>query len=94
MTRTASGSRMVLNLALNYGGRDEILRAARALVRDGLKPDHRSPGKTSRSGFYTAGQPDPGFIDSHQRRKRLSNFLLLAMRLQRALFYPGAMARF
>ncbi len=32
MTRTASGSRMVLNLALNYGGRDEILRAARALL--------------------------------------------------------------
>ena len=75
MTRTASGSRMVLNLALNYGGRDEILRAARALVRDGLKPDQIT-GQSLAERLYTAGQPDPDLLIRTSGEKRLSNFLL------------------
>lgn len=75
MSRTAGGSRMVLNLALNYGGRAEILRAARSVVRDGLAPDEISE-QIFAQRLYTAGQPDPDLLIRTSGEKRLSNFLL------------------
>ena len=66
---------MLFRSALNYGGRDEILRAARALVRDGLKPDQIT-GQSLAERLYTAGQPDPDLLIRTSGEKRLSNFLL------------------
>lgn len=72
---TASCSAMTLNLALNYGGRDEIVRAARRLVEDGLAPAAVTE-ETLRERLYTAGQPDPDFIIRTSGELRISNYLL------------------
>lgn len=66
---------MTLNLALNYGGRDEIVRAARALVADGLKPEDVTEEAFAQR-LYTAGQPDPDFVIRTSGEVRISNYLL------------------
>ncbi len=70
---------MTLNVALNYGGRAEIVRAARLLaeeVQSGrLKPDDIDEEAVS-ARLYTAGQPDPDFIIRPSGENRISNFLL------------------
>ena len=70
---------MVLNLAMNYGGRAEIVHAARALaqrVQDGaLEPGDIDEAAIS-GALYTAGQPDPDLIIRPSGEERLSNFLL------------------
>lgn len=64
--------------AMNYGGRDEILRAARALAlkcsKGALKPEDISEEIFSDS-LYTAGIPDPDLIIRPSGEQRLSNFL-------------------
>ena len=70
---------MVLNIALNYGGRAEILRAARTLAREAagglIRPEDIGEEEFSRR-LYTAGQPDPDLIIRPSGEQRLSNFLL------------------
>ena len=70
---------MVLNLAMNYGGRAEIVHAAQALaqrVQDGaLEPGDIDEAAIS-GALYTAGQPDPDLIIRPSGEERLSNFLL------------------
>ena len=70
---------MVLNIAMNYGGRSEIVRAARALAEK-AKAGLLSPGEIDEAAFagelYTAGQPDPDLILRPSGEERLSNFLL------------------
>lgn len=74
MSRTADGREMVVNLALNYSGRDEILRAARRLMEDGLRPEDVT--ETSfRERLYSAGQPDPELVIRTSGEWRLSNYL-------------------
>ena len=75
-TRRNTG--MILNFALNYGGRMEIVRAAQALVNDVLsgKTDARvDEGKFS-SYLYTAAIPDPDLLIRTSGEHRISNFLL------------------
>jgi undecaprenyl diphosphate synthase len=66
---------MTLSLALNYGGRDEIVGAVRRLLRGGI-----SAGNVDEALFrrylYTAGIPDPDLIIRTGGEMRLSNFLL------------------
>lgn len=63
----------VLVLAISYGGRDEIVEAARKLCG-------RAPNKITRESFaeqlWTGGMPDPNFIIRTSGEQRLSNFLL------------------
>jgi undecaprenyl diphosphate synthase len=70
---------MVLNIALNYGGRAEILRAARLLAQDAkdgkIRPEEIDEEMMSRR-LYTAGLPDPDLIIRPSGEQRLSNFLL------------------
>ena len=66
---------MTLNLALNYGGRDEILRAARALVADGLRPEDVTE-EAFRQRLYTQNQPDPDLVIRTSGEVRISNYLL------------------
>ncbi len=72
-------SAMTLNLALSYGSRSEIVRAARQLAGqcvDGrLNVDELDDQKLS-NHLYTAGQPDPDMFIRTGGEKRLSNFLL------------------
>ena len=66
---------MRVNLALNYGGRDEIVRAVRQIVKEGLKPEEIDE-KVIADHLYTNDVPDPDLIIRPGGEKRLSNFLL------------------
>ena len=73
--RTAQNSGLLFNIALNYGGRAEIVDAARRLVEAGVAPadiDERRFGDF----LYTAGQPDPDLLIRTSGEMRVSNFLL------------------
>lgn len=72
---TRENSRLILNVAFNYGGRAEILDAVRGLIRDGISPEDIDEELFSRY-LYTAGLPDPDLIIRTAGEMRLSNFLL------------------
>ena len=76
---SAARTGMVLNIAMNYGGRTELVRAVRSIaerVRAGeLAPDAITE-ETVSSALYTAGQPDPDLIIRPSGEHRTSNFLL------------------
>ncbi len=73
--RTASNGGLVFNIALNYGGRSEIVDAARAAMASGLAPEALDEDRFA--GFlYTAGQPDPDLLIRTSGEMRISNFLL------------------
>lgn len=72
---TKDNSRLILNVAFNYGGRDEILQAVRRVVQDGVEADAIDEGLFA-TYLYTAGQPDPDLIIRTAGEWRLSNFLI------------------
>lgn len=78
--RSAHNTGMALNIALNYGSRDEILRAARSLARDyhaGRIPDLDVVDEAMFSSrLYTAGQPEVDLVIRTSGELRTSNFLL------------------
>lgn len=67
-----------VNICLNYGGRDEIVRAARAFAEDCIAgradPNHLTEGAFGRY-LYSAGVPDPDLVIRPSGELRLSNFL-------------------
>ena len=69
---------MRVNLALNYGGRDEIVRAVQKIVKEGIKPKEINE-KVITKHLYTNGQRDPDLIIRPGGEQRLSNFLLWQM---------------
>ena len=77
--RSRDKTRMFVNLCVNYGGRAEIVHAARALaerVKTGaLQPEDITEQLLSES-LYTAGQPDPDLLIRPSGEFRLSNFLI------------------
>ena len=66
---------MTACLALNYGGRDEIVKAVKRILEDGTAPDSISEEFIS-SYLYTADYPDPDLIIRPSGEYRLSNFLI------------------
>jgi undecaprenyl diphosphate synthase len=72
---TKNNERLILNVAFNYGGRAEILDAARRIIADGLPPEQLDE-ETFSSFLYTAGQPDPDLIIRTSGEMRVSNFLI------------------
>ncbi len=76
---TAAGHRMVLTLALSYGGRSEIVQAVKTLATDvvagRLKPEAIDAALFTRY-LYTADMPDPDLVIRTSGEYRLSNFLL------------------
>lgn len=73
--RTAGNNRLILNVAFNYGGRDEIVRAVRRIVADGIPADQITEAVISRY-VYTSGLPDPDLIIRTSGELRVSNFLI------------------
>jgi len=77
-TRTAGGTRLTLTVAINYGGRDEITRAIRAMARDvaegRLAPEAVSEALIA-SRLDTGELPDPDLIIRTSGETRTSNFL-------------------
>jgi undecaprenyl diphosphate synthase len=75
MQRTSTNSGMRFNIALNYGGRTEILDAVKRAIDEGLRPQDVT--EESFAGLlYTAGQPDPDLLIRTSGEMRVSNFLL------------------
>jgi undecaprenyl diphosphate synthase len=73
--KTRHNSGMQFNIALNYGGRAEIVDAARRAIEAGVSPS--SLDETRFGEFlYTAGQPDPDLLIRTSGEMRVSNFLL------------------
>lgn len=72
---THNNDRLILNVAFNYGGRDEIVCAIRRMIEDGLKPDEIDDEKVSEY-MFTAGIPDPDMIIRTSGEMRISNFLI------------------
>ncbi len=72
---TRHNTRLVLNVAFNYGGRDEIVHAIQRIIQDGVKPEEVTPELVSRY-LYTAGIPDPDLIIRTSGELRVSNFLI------------------
>jgi undecaprenyl diphosphate synthase len=73
--KTATNTGMLFNIALNYGGRAEIVEAARRLIAANVAPEDLDEQRFA--GFlYTAGQPDPDLLIRTSGEMRVSNFLL------------------
>lgn len=75
---TAANSRLTLVLALNYGGRGEILRAVRSMARSGTLHDHVTE-EEFRKHLYLPDLPDPEIVIRTGGEQRLSNFLLFQL---------------
>ena len=77
--RTEGNTGLQLNIALNYGGRNELTRAAREIARDvaagELSPEAITE-QTVAAHLYTRGQPDVDLLIRTSGEMRLSNFLL------------------
>ena len=73
--RTQGNTGMIFNIALSYGGRVEIVDAARRAIREGCDPETLDE-PTFASFLYTAGQPDPDLMIRTSGEMRVSNFLL------------------
>ncbi len=77
--KTAGNTELTLTLALSYGGRHEIIEAARSLARDvaaGRMPAEAIDDDAFSQRLYTAGMPDPDLLIRTSGEKRISNFLL------------------
>ena len=78
-SKTADRTGMKLNLALNYGSRDEIVHACKEIaqkVSEGSMAVDDIDENSFADHLYTKGQPDPDFILRPSGEKRISNFLL------------------
>lgn len=73
--KTADNRRLTLVLALSYGGRAEIVAAARRAMQAGLKPEELTEQNFS-DFMDTAGIPDPDLVIRTSGEQRVSNFLL------------------
>lgn len=72
---TKNNTRMILNVAFNYGGRAEILDAVRRLLADGVKPQNIDEELFS-SYLYTGSLPNVDLLIRTGDETRLSNFLI------------------
>jgi undecaprenyl diphosphate synthase len=73
--QTAPNTGMLFNIALNYGGRAEIVDAARRAIAAAILPDELDERRFA-DLLYTAGQPDPDLLIRTSGEMRVSNFLL------------------
>jgi undecaprenyl diphosphate synthase len=72
---TKDNTRISLNIAWNYGGRDELVRAIRKLIEDSVPAQDITEALVGEY-LYTAGCPDPDMIIRTAGDQRVSNFLL------------------
>ena len=86
LTQTNTG--MIVNLAFNYGGRDEIVEAVRQLVLNGVPAQDIDETVVSQY-LYTAGIPDPDLIIRTGGEMRLSNFLTWQAAYAEIYFTPA-----
>lgn len=73
--KTEQNTGMLFNIALNYGGRAEIVDAAKRAIASGIAPSELDEARFGEF-LYTAGQPDPDLLIRTSGEMRVSNFLL------------------
>ena len=81
----SAGRPLHLNIALNYGGRDELVHAVNALIQEGVAEVTR---EDLAAHLYTAGQPDPDIVVRTGGDYRISNFLLWQSAYAEYFFTP------
>jgi len=90
--RTAGNDRFFLQVAFNYGGRDEIVRAARKMA-EAAQAGTLKPEDITEEGFSafldTADIPDPDLVIRTSGEQRLSNFLLWQAAYSELVFVPS-----
>lgn len=72
---TKDNDHLILNVAFNYGGRDEILHVIEEMIKDGVNPDEVTENLVS-DYLFTSDSPDPDLVIRTSGEKRISNFLL------------------
>jgi len=72
---TKNNTRLSLNIAWNYGGRDEIVCAVQRIIREGIPAEQVNCDLISRY-LFTAGTPDPDLVIRTSGEMRVSNFLI------------------
>lgn len=88
---TARNSRLTLTLALNYSGRNEIVRAVRAIARDvagGVIAPDQVDEAALRAKMYAPHAPDPDLLIRTGAEMRVSNFLLYQLAYTELLSLP------
>ena len=87
---TKNNGGLNFQIAINYGSRDEMIRAMKKMLADG----HTNPGEMSEELFEhyldTAGMPDPDLVIRTSGEQRVSNFLLWQMAYSEFYFTPVA----
>lgn len=73
--KTKNNTRLILCVAFNYGGRDELIYAIQQMMRDGIAPEQVCEDTVDRY-LFTAGVPDPDIIIRTSGEMRASNFLI------------------
>ena len=87
--RTKNDTGIVFNIALNYGGRDEIVRAVRTIAEKAQKGEispEEITENTISENLYTRNQPDPDLVIRTSGEERISNFLLWQIAYSEFLF--------
>ena len=72
---TKNNKKLILNIAFNYGGRDEIVQAIQRMMKDGVTPE-KVTDELVNQYLYTKGVPDPDLIIRTSGELRVSNFLI------------------
>lgn len=89
--QTKNNAGMTLNLAFNYGARQEILEAVKKFCREAkdgrIDPDSLSEQSIS-AALYTQGMPDPDLLIRTSGEQRISNFLLWQLSYSELYFTP------
>ena len=87
MKRTEQNTGLNLNIALNYGSRAEILRAANLAMRQAIaEGKDEFTAEMLENNFYTAGQPEVDLLIRTSGEQRISNFLLYQLSYAEFLF--------
>jgi len=72
---TRENKRLILNIAFNYGGRDEIINVIQRMIQDGVEPQNVNVDLVDQY-LFTCGVPDPDLIIRTSGELRGSNFLI------------------
>lgn len=75
LDKTKNNKSLFINIALNYGGRDEIVHAVKNIINDGLKAENIDEEMIS-NYLYTKDIPDPDLLIRPGGELRISNFLI------------------